>query len=482
MKVFLAGFNIDSDLINDLKKQHPELESKLTPETISAAYARISRDPRPVNELRAVARNEVEKAKKSNSMIIFEMGHSSIAEHVVFNFDIVGLSRLAIEELEHFRLASYTEKSQRYITLTDDFVVPAELDDQDALKFKKIIANQNEFYHELFAKLKDHVFAKNSELAQDVKNHRTLEGWAKEDARYVTALATEGQLGLTLNARTLELMLRRFAASKLTEVRELGKKIYEQVKDVAPSVIKYTQATEYDLNNYKKIKNAVILSDSEEAISEVTLVDYTPNIDEKILAAILHTVSNLTYFETLKKVKTLTNQEKQEILKAGFQDIKLYNSMLREFEFGDFLFELNISAACFGQMKRHRLCSITAQAYDLNCGLKIPKSIQEIGYEKKFVEVVKKAEEFYKYLNQKYGAHIAEYILTNAHRRKILVKINARELYHLSRLREDAHAQWDIKELTEKMVEQAKKVAPLSLFLICGKDKFNEIYKKQYGN
>ena len=63
----------------------------LTPETIAAAYARIS-EQRPVNELRALAMKEVEKARKSNRNIVFTMGHSSIAEHAVLNIDVIGVS------------------------------------------------------------------------------------------------------------------------------------------------------------------------------------------------------------------------------------------------------------------------------------------------------------------------------------------------------------------------------------------------------
>ncbi|MCP4481802.1 MAG: FAD-dependent thymidylate synthase [bacterium] len=486
MQVYLAGYNVDLDLLNELKKQNPGFADKLTPETISAAYARISRDPRPINKLREVSRNEVEKAKKSNSMIIFEMGHSSIAEHVVFNFDIVGLSRLAIEELEHFRLASYTEKSQRYITLTDDFIVPTLFDEKDKIRFEQMINQQNLLYHEMFDKLKVAVFAKNKELAADPKNHRTLEGWVKEDARYVTSLATEGQLGLTVNARTLELMIQRFAASKLAEVSQLGQTMYEQVKNVAPSVVKYPDSTAYNLNSYANISGACnsfdchLGGESTSVNNEVVLLDHTVDLDDKVLAAVLHTTSNLSYVEILAKVKILNDKEKQTILKKGFKDIKLYNSMLREFEFVDFTFELNISAACFGQLKRHRLCSMISQPYDLNCGLKIPQVIKEIGYLDKFMDIAKQTKEIYRYLKEKYGNSSAEYILLNAHRRRVLIKINARELYHLSRLREDVHAQWDIREVTVQMVEQAKKVAPLTLFLIGGKDRFQEIYNKVY--
>lgn len=125
MEVLLAGYNVDSAVLEELKKTSPE-RNDITPETLSASYARISRDPRSVEELRAAARAEVEKARRSNRNIIFKMGHHSVAEHAVFNFDIIGISRLAVEELEKFRLCSFTEKSQRYIKLENGFLLPEE--------------------------------------------------------------------------------------------------------------------------------------------------------------------------------------------------------------------------------------------------------------------------------------------------------------------------------------------------------------------
>ena len=122
VKIVLAGYNVDAEVLEELKRRAPARDD-VTPETLSAAYARISRDPRPADELRAAARREVEGARRSNRRIIFGMGHHSVAEHAVFNFDVIGVSRLAIEDLERFRLCSFTEKSQRYIKLGDDFVM-----------------------------------------------------------------------------------------------------------------------------------------------------------------------------------------------------------------------------------------------------------------------------------------------------------------------------------------------------------------------
>jgi thymidylate synthase ThyX len=75
----------------------------------------------------------------------------------------------------------------------------------------------------------------------------------------------------------------------------------------------------------------------------------------------------------------------------------------------------------------------------------------------------------------------APYILTNAHRKRVLVRLNARELYHISRLREDAHSQWDIRDIARAMGEEAKNVMPLAFALIGGKDRYGEIYQSVYG-
>lgn len=51
MKILLAGYNIDYDIIRELKEKCA-FGQDITPETISAAYARISRSPKPVDALR----------------------------------------------------------------------------------------------------------------------------------------------------------------------------------------------------------------------------------------------------------------------------------------------------------------------------------------------------------------------------------------------------------------------------------------------
>lgn len=509
MKVTLAGFNIDKNLIDKL----PE-DTIATPETISAAYARISRDPRDVPELRKEAREQVQKARRSNQAIVFGMSHHSVAEHAYFNFDILQISRLALEELEARRIgAAYTEKSQRYITLKGDFIIPQEFSEEDAKKFKELVEFQNEFYLRNLQKLIDHQFATNPDLAKQTEEaaakgtsdkmnraKNTLEGWAKEDARYALSLATQSQLGMSSNARTLEHAIRTMRYSELAEVRKLSQKLYEVTEKVAPSLIilsdpnefKKTFKTELQDDNFKftnkhlkKIVQELIdqyYGQLHEGIPKILSEEHEKlilenDIDNNIAAAIIHNNSQLSIEESYQIAAQILADEENgnsfftEVLKF----ISAFDSLPREFEFtGELKYELVVSASNFAQLKRHRLMTLLAQDYDPSLGITIPTSIKAINAENELIEVCRRSEYLYFEFLPKYGK-ASEYCLINAHRRRVLISANPRELYHFSRLREDEHAQWDIKETAGRMMKLAKQVAPHSFILSGGKDQFEKL-------
>ena len=504
MEVLLAGHNMDYDIIREIAADHPERQD-LTPETVAAAYARISRNPRPVNELRTLARGEVEKARASNRNIVFEMGHSSIAEHAVFNLDVLKVSRLLVEEIEKFRLASYTEKSQRYVLFKDDFVIPAEVRKAGMEEiFTATVRAQNRCYHELYEKLRPHVFAQHPELSANPANTLLLEGWAKEDARYIIPLATETQLGMTANARTLELMIRRLAACPLSEAQEYSRRLYDATQRIAPSLVRYTEPTAYDLERPKALQAqaariikkmqghstsealktgtgkagpAAAAAGAGKADRFVRLIDATQEADEKVAAALLHSASHLPLAQCREIALRMDRGEKESLIKTALRRMKVYDAPPREFEQVGFLFELTISATCFAQMKRHRMASLTVQEYDPALGVTVPPAVLEIGMEKPFREICTRTEETW---DQIRGAapEAAAYILTNAHRRRVAMRVNARELYHLARVRADSHAQWDIRETTAEMVAEGRKVMPLTLLLASGKDSFDALYSR----
>jgi thymidylate synthase ThyX len=51
--------------------------------------------------------------------------------------------------------------------------------------------------------------------------------------------------------------------------------------------------------------------------------------------------------------------------------------------------------------------------------------------------------------------------------------MNLREIYHFVRLRNDENAQWEIREISQLLAKQVKKVAPQAAAFLCGKSEMN---------
>ncbi|MCU0662232.1 MAG: FAD-dependent thymidylate synthase [Myxococcota bacterium] len=484
MRVVLAGFNVDSRVVAEAIQAGVPQE-RMSPEVLSAAYARISRDPKPVTELRREALDEVEKARTSNRKIIFGMGHHSVAEHAVFNFDILGASRLAIETIEHFRLCSFTEKSQRYITLDNDFVIPEELSGT-ALESRLIslVTRQAELYESLHEALRARIGQEQPDLESSKAGQRLLDSWAKEDARYVTILATTGQLGMTANARNLELMIRRTAASGLVELQVLAHQLFEAGAAVAPSVLLFTEPCAFDTETWPDIVETgrSLIGDQPPATppSElVRVVHATSEADSHIAATMLATALCIP-FDRARDAVRKNNEALPSLVQAALRRMEFYDSPPREFEHASLCFELVLSSCAFAQLKRHRMATLSVQDYDPSLGLTVPPSITAIGETERFEEHAQAAESLWQAVRD-VAPRAAAYALTNAHRRRVLATMNLRDLYHFVRLREDKHAQWDIRDIASQMRALAEAYMPLCSVLLSGKDSYPDKYEAVFG-
>jgi flavin-dependent thymidylate synthase len=496
LEVALAGYNGDVEVLRGG-------EGEFTPESISAAYARISRSSDPVGELRRQAREEVTKSRKSNRAIVFGLGHHSVAEHAVFNFDILGLSRLAIEALEWHRLCSFTEKSQRYITLDGDTVLPAELSPAERDGFAALIAEQNRIYFDLLPLLLERQTAINAEMAKTKRGRTVIEGLAKEDARYAVSLATAGQLGFTSNARNLELIIRRMRHAPLDEVRRLGEALFEQARGVAPSLIimadeeafaqaygatlkdEYFSRGEADL---RRAAAAVVFgeetapsAESEGCAGGVTLAGHTADPDGAVLTGLLFSTGRGSLAACAGAVARLDLAQRHTLFRESLAHLSEYDSPPRAFEEARFHFELTLDASAMAQLKRHRMSTQLWGPYDPALGVTVPPEVEAVNRRDQLLELVGRTEEGWAGLRQSLArrgqpVEAADYVLTNAHRRRVSLTMNLRELYHFSRLREDAHAQWAIRDLAERMSAQVRRAAPVTAALLGGKDTYARVF------
>lgn len=183
------------------------------PELTVAAAARLCYSPDQVNEL--LDGLTLKKARKLINQLQ-QMGHLSPFEHASFTFGIAGVSRSLSHQLVRHRIASYSQQSQRYVAFSELAVVtpPTIAANPTAEeKFRAAIAAIGDAYKELLALV------------------------PAEDARYILPNASQTNLVMTMNARSLRnFFTLRCCTRAQWEIRELAWRMLDLVQAVAPTL------------------------------------------------------------------------------------------------------------------------------------------------------------------------------------------------------------------------------------------------------
>lgn len=151
------------------------------------------------------------------------MGHESPLEHVSFTFAIEGVSRTLTHQLVRHRIASYSQKSQRYVSENDfEYIVPPSIaNGAGVLLYDKLMKQIKQTYTLLV----------NMNIP-------------KEDARYVLPNATETKIIVTMNARSLfNFFSLRCCTHAQWEIRQLSNLMLAEVQKVAPILFKNAGAS-----------------------------------------------------------------------------------------------------------------------------------------------------------------------------------------------------------------------------------------------
>ncbi|MHB8231368.1 MAG: FAD-dependent thymidylate synthase [bacterium] len=158
----------------------------------------------------------LEKARKLIKRIRTS-GHESVLEHSNFTFGVEKLSRSASHQLVRHRIASYSQRSQRYVKeIKPKYVIPDSIAENPEFlaKYDKMVNDIFSLYGYLLGK-----------------------GVPAEDARYLLPNATETQIIFTMNARELLHFFRLRGCSRAQwEIRRVAQEMFKLVYPIAPSV------------------------------------------------------------------------------------------------------------------------------------------------------------------------------------------------------------------------------------------------------
>ncbi len=439
----------------------------LSPETIAVAFAKTSRAPESFREI-ATELSE-EKSAQFHEKWVVGYGHASVAEHAVLHLAFENVSRVAIETIESSRLASYTEKSTRYQKWgADDFTIPPELDGHPLRdEFIQTVRLLFSTYAESLDPVKNLILERTPrrENESDEAYDRRIRSQYVDRCRFILPAAANANVGMTANARVIEMMIRKMLSHPLEEVRQIGQTVKEVSKAETPTLVKYAEAVPYLVETTTEIANRKsqipfghdVVNQKSEWCS---LIDHDKDGEKKILAAVLYRFNEMPYANALAYVKSLKKKEREGLAESLLGKLGKYDIPLRELEYSTYTFDLVMDQGAFAEFKRHRMMTQTPQRLTTRLGYTIPLLVTEAGFGSKYEAAMKAAIQMYEKLYD-FNADVAQYIVPNGFKRRVLAQFNLREAYAFCQLRTAANAHFSIRRVAQKIYEELSRVHPM---------------------
>jgi thymidylate synthase (FAD) len=173
--------------------------------------------------------------------MLASIGHESVMEHVSFTFGVEGISRACSHQLVRHRIASYSQKSQRYVNENGfEFITPPAIEEIPEAKseYDRMIAEITESYEKLAAILTEKHTAEFVSQGMDEKTARSKASkMANEDARFILPNACETKIVVTMNVRSLFNFFRHRCCNRAQwEIRAVANEMLRQCLEVAPHI------------------------------------------------------------------------------------------------------------------------------------------------------------------------------------------------------------------------------------------------------
>ncbi len=434
---------------------------QLSPETIAVTFAKTSRSPKPFDEIADELTDE--SSARFHEKWVVGYGHASVAEHAVLHLAMENVSRLAIETIEGNRLASYTEKSTRYQQWGEDAFYLADELRGHALEaeFKSTCSQLFSTYLESLPQVEAWLKTTNlkNQDESDKAYARRIRSAAADICRFLLPAASLANVGVTMNARTLEYAICKMLSSPLGEVRAIGEKLRDVCRSETPTLVKYAACNDYLTSTREKLRRYAkkIPNDSDE---DFRLISWNQDGENHILAGLLFRFSREKSFQAcLNAVQQLTEDEREDLVSDLMDARGRFDQPLREFEYAQMTFEVVMDQGAYFEFKRHRMMTQTVQPLTTQLGFAVPKGITESGCEEDYIRAMQKATTLYERISA-WNPDVASYSVPNGLNRRVLFTLNLREAFHFCRLRAAVNAHFSIRRVALRIAEEIQRRYP----------------------
>ena len=428
----------------------------------------------------AQMQSAVDKAIQFMEKWVLGYGHSSVAEGAIVGAGFEGVSILASKVIEDNRLASYIEKSTRYVKFdrSSFYIDPLLKESEYGNEVESLVNELFETYENLSKPVLEYV-----KSTVPLKAGEDESAWKRacaarrfDSVRYLLPACTKTSLGWTVNARALAHGISKMLSHPLPEMQELGKLTREEGKIVLPSLLKYADEKKFFIETEKAMPTLThgyvdaqqFLGDPALPIAEpVELVSYSDDADNLLVASILYRYSHLPFEKMRSIARNMQPADREKIWSEFCSRISEFDYPLRELEHVSLTFDVLVDYGAFRDIQRHRVMTQTNQLLTTFHGYDTPPDIVAAGCAEQYTIVMQKADKLFRKLYPSLPYH-AQYVVPLAYRKRVLMTMNLRELYHFVKLRSTPAGHYSYRLIARLMYDAVKRKFPLlSQYLIC---------------
>jgi thymidylate synthase ThyX len=421
-----------------------------------------------------------ERAARLYENVFVEYGDDSVAQLGGVHLACEQSSQLLAKALEWGRLAAYLEQSTRYMRYDDRpggawrATVPPELDgtplaERYAAFLDEVFTIYGRMYEPMETYFKER-FPK-EEGDSDFVYRQTMLAKTCDTLRVLLPAGTRSNLGIYATGQSYEQLLMRLAVHPLAEMREVGDLMLVELRKVIPEFLKRVDVAErgvawsaYWQANHERVEalTARVLEDVKpEAREEVKLVDHDPDGELKITAAVLYASSDLPDDQLLSLARSMTPQQRSEILLASVGDRgNRRHKPGRAWERTGYRFDVLCDYGAFRDLQRHRPLTIEWQRLTTEHGFETPSQIDEAGLRGDWDRVMEASARMERELLDAGLQDVAQYAVSMAYRIRFVMQMTAREAMHLTELRSQPAGHPVYRRVAQAMHREIAQVHP----------------------
>lgn len=440
------------------------------PETVKGAlFARYSRSPKSLRQLfvdefagdlaeageSGTSNVGVERAEKLYGKVFNDYGDDSVAQLGGVHLACENVSNLLTKIIERGRLMAYLEQSTRYIPYTDRtggvwrYHVPAELDGHPLRSlYVRSLDETFEVYAKWIDPLREYFEKKYPKVAgdSDAVYRSATRAKALDTLRGLLPAATQSNVGIYGTGQAYEALILRMRAHPLAEVRDYADQMLTELRKVIPAFLTRVDQperggvwTQYLAETRARMQEmAVRMAGHAEPDhrAEVTLSDFDPDGEVKVVAAALYTVTDLPDDQLLDIARTMSIGERASVLAAyvGNRTNRRHKPG-RAFERTSYRFDILTDYGAFRDLQRHRLMTIDWQSLTTRHGHIRPEAIIDAGAGADWDAAMARSGELFEALTAAGMHDVAQYAVSLAYRVRFIMDMNAREAMHVIELR-----------------------------------------------